>query len=481
MQRLGLALVVMALAGCGALRDAFSAHPRVAATAAGQDLTVQQLATWVAGVKRIQPKVQNFAGLAAVYVDYMVFAAQLAKGRNMDDSLLVLEANWPAVAQLKWNRFHDRLLAARAEVTPAEIDSTYLAGTVRLFQHLLIQVPASAAPPLVERKRALTEQLLHQVSAQHGAGFAALARRYSEDPGSKSSGGYLSVAARGQFVVPFETAAWVLEPGGISGAVRSPFGFHIIRRPPLAEVRDSFSAGLARLVTQHLDSVYVDSLATRRELRVKSGAPAVVRTVLGDLVSARTNSRILVTYRGGAFRVSDLVRWIFALAPQEVRFLPSASDDQLRQFLRVVAERELLLAQVDSAGVQLAPDDWQEIRVGHDSVLSFLERQLGISPKMLADSAATVDARVRLAATHVDSYLGRALSGNVQIVPVPPFLAAALRESEPWSIDPGGVADAVDRATAQRAASDSMPAPGLRRAPGGPPIPLDTTVCRSAR
>src|SRR5439155_16427971 len=137
-----------------------------------------------------------------------------------------------------------------------------------------------------------------------GAGFAPLARRYSEDPGSKSSGGYLSAASRGQFVVPFETAAWALEPGGLSGVVRSPFGFHIIRRPPLAEVRDSFSAGVARLVTQHLDSVYVDSLATRRGLQVKSGAPTVVRTVLGDLVSARTNSRTLVTYRGGAFRVS---------------------------------------------------------------------------------------------------------------------------------------------------------------------------------
>src|SRR5438309_466818 len=83
---------------------------------------------------------------------------------------------------------------------------------------------------------------------------------------------------------------------------------------------------------------------------------------------------------------------------------PAASDDQLRQFLRVVTERELLLAQVDSAAVQLTPDDWQEIRAAHDSVLSFLERQLGISPKMLADSAATVDARVRVAATHVDSY-----------------------------------------------------------------------------
>src|SRR3989442_8233150 len=86
----------------------------------------------------------------------MVFGAQLAKGRNMDDSLLVLQANWPAAAQLKWNRFHDRLVAARADLTPAQVDSTYRAGTVRLFQHILIQVPANAPPPAVGGKPALT-------------------------------------------------------------------------------------------------------------------------------------------------------------------------------------------------------------------------------------------------------------------------------------------------------------------------------------
>jgi hypothetical protein len=481
MRRLGLFVLVLMLGACGALQDAFSAHPRVAGSAAGQDLTVERLATWVAGAKKVQPKAENFTALATLYLDYMVFAVQLAKGRNLDDSLLVLRANWPLVSQLKWDRFHDQVVTTRSHFTPAAVDSAYQAGDVRLFQHILIGVPASAAPPVVDGKRAQAERLRRDAAAQYGANFAALARRYSEDMGSKSGGGYLPASARGQFVAPFEAAAWELRPGAVSGVVRSPFGFHLIRRPPLAEVRDFFGANLERLAAAHFDSVYVDSLAKRRELTVKEGAPAIVRQVFTDLEGARKDTRTLVSYRNGAFRVKDLIRWIFALNPEQVRGLPFASDDQVRQFLTVVTQRDLLLAQVDSAGVQLTPDDWKQVLTNHDSTLRILDNQLGIAPRLLADSAPTVAARVRFAAAHVDAYLGRVLSQQAQFFPVPPFLAAALRESEPWSIDPAGVADAVDRAKALRAATDSGPRGGMRPAPGPPPIPLDTAHRRVIR
>src|SRR5439155_9614598 len=273
---------------------------------------------------------------------------------------------------LKWNRFHDKLVAARADLAPAQVDSAYRAGTIRLFQHILVQVPASAAPPLVEQKRAAAEWLRREASAQGGAAaFATVARRSSEDASSKAAGGYLAPAGRGELVAPFEAAAWVLDPGAISAVVRSPFGFHIIRRPPLAEVRDSFAAGLGRLATAHFDSLYLDSLAKRHDVRVKSGAPALLRQVFGDLVSARTDSRTLVSYRGGGggFRVPDLARGFYAVDPQEVGFLPTASDDQLRQFLTVAAERQLLLALVDSAGVQLTPDEWRQTRAAYDPAL----------------------------------------------------------------------------------------------------------------
>ena len=101
---------------------------------------------------------------------------------------------------------------------------------------------------------------------------------------------------------------------------------------------------------------------------------------------------------------------------------------------------------------------------------------------MLADSAPTVDARLRLAGVHVIGYLTRALAGSARFMPVSPFLADVLREREQWSINPAGVADAVERATALRGA---MPADttqrGMRRAGGPPPIPRDTAPQRYLR
>ena len=330
MRRLGCTLLLVTLAGCGALRDAFSAHEDVAASAAGQDLTVEQLATWVEHAKKIPPKTEPVTALATIYVDYMVYAAQLAKGADLHDSLLVLKSSWPIISQFKWDRFHEKLVSTRTRVTPAQIDSAYQAGEIRLFQHILLQVQAGASPTVIEKKRVQMEGVLRQATAKQGANFAALARFYSDDQDSRPRGGYLMASGRGQFVAPFESSAWELQPGGMSGVVRSPFGFHIIRRPPLSEVRDNFGVSLTRIDVQLFDSIYVDSLAKQRDVKVKDGAPAIVRQVFADLENARENTRTLVSYRGGVFRVRDLVRWLFAISAEEVRALPNASDDQLR-------------------------------------------------------------------------------------------------------------------------------------------------------
>lgn len=91
------------------------------------------------------------------------------------------------------------------------------------------QVVVAATPGDSAKKaaRAEADSILAKIRA--GEDFAALAKHYSEDPGSKEKGGDLGWFRRGQMVEAFENAAYAMAPGQVSDLVESPFGFHIIK------------------------------------------------------------------------------------------------------------------------------------------------------------------------------------------------------------------------------------------------------------
>jgi len=106
-----------------------------------------------------------------------------------------------------------------------EIDSYRVPERVKV-RHILIKTqgkPKDEAPKLKAKAEGILDQL------KHGADFADLAKKDSEDPGSGSKGGELGWIVRGQTVPAFEKSAFSLKPGELSGIIETEYGYHIIQ------------------------------------------------------------------------------------------------------------------------------------------------------------------------------------------------------------------------------------------------------------
>ncbi len=87
-----------------------------------------------------------------------------------------------------------------------------------------------------EQKKAKAEELLQK--AKNGEDFAALAKEFSEDPGSKDKGGLYENITEGAFVPEFEKVAFSMKPGEVyPELVPTKFGYHIIKLEKLGETK----------------------------------------------------------------------------------------------------------------------------------------------------------------------------------------------------------------------------------------------------
>ncbi|MEM1162862.1 MAG: peptidylprolyl isomerase [Pseudomonadota bacterium] len=90
-----------------------------------------------------------------------------------------------------------------------------------------------------------------------GADFAALAAEHGTD-GTAARGGDLGYFVNEQMVPEFAEAVFAMQPGDISGPVKSPFGWHLIKMddrrakpvPPLEEVRDQIIGDMTKLAEE---------------------------------------------------------------------------------------------------------------------------------------------------------------------------------------------------------------------------------------
>ncbi len=121
-----------------------------------------------------------------------------------------------------------------APVTDADVQAYFEENRSKLpraaatigFRQIIILPQASQGAK--EAVRVKAESLLAEI--RRGGDFAQIAKRESEDPGSKEIGGDLGWQRRGGGLVPeFERMMLALSPGQVSPVFETSFGFHIMR------------------------------------------------------------------------------------------------------------------------------------------------------------------------------------------------------------------------------------------------------------
>jgi peptidyl-prolyl cis-trans isomerase SurA len=120
-------------------------------------------------------------------------------------------------------------------ITPEEVRDFYKAipkedlpvfGAEMEVAQIVIKpvVSKEAKQDVIDQLKAFKKDIL-----ENGASFFTKAVLYSEDPGSKNSGGYYKMNRKTQFVKEFKDVAFSLQEGEISEPFETEFGFHIIQ------------------------------------------------------------------------------------------------------------------------------------------------------------------------------------------------------------------------------------------------------------
>lgn len=125
-------------------------------------------------------------------------------------------------------------IVSSVEITPEEVrvffksipteDLPTFGAELELAQIVIKpKVPESEKQKVIDRLKEIKKDVL-----ENGSSFYSKAVLYSQDPGSRSSGGYYKMDKKTPFVKEFKDVAFSLNEGEISDPFETDFGYHII-------------------------------------------------------------------------------------------------------------------------------------------------------------------------------------------------------------------------------------------------------------
>lgn len=143
-------------------------------------------------------------------------------------------------------------------------------------RHILITVEKDA--DMQTKTAALNKIKSIEKELKAGGNFIDLAKKYSEDPGSKSRGGDLGFFAKGDMVPAFEKAAFALNVGQVSAPVLTDFGYHLIlleqkragQKPGFDDVKNDLKEVLYQKNAQKRYDAWLKDLRAKANVKINA-------------------------------------------------------------------------------------------------------------------------------------------------------------------------------------------------------------------
>ncbi|RTE11067.1 peptidylprolyl isomerase [Paenibacillus whitsoniae] len=162
----------------------------------------------------------------------------------------------------------DAQLAAKYDELRKADASAFVTASVR---HILIGLTDEQGKTIRTKDEALTLAKDVKAKLASGGDWTALAKQYSDDPGSKENGGLYENAEVGQWVEEFKDAAVKQTVGAIGDPVETQFGYHVIKVEsrtvkPLADVKEQLRGSLEQAQLQQFMDKELPSLIEKIDL-----------------------------------------------------------------------------------------------------------------------------------------------------------------------------------------------------------------------
>jgi parvulin-like peptidyl-prolyl isomerase len=140
--------------------------------------------------------------------------------------------------------------------------------------HILFIIPKEATPEEIREIRKKCQKVLEKIKG--GEDFGEMALLFSEDPSSKDRGD-LGYFKKGELLPALEKEALRLQVGGMSGIIRTDFGFHLIKlldrkggRPPsFEEIKEKVEADYYENEREKSFQQFLNTLKEKSVIEIK--------------------------------------------------------------------------------------------------------------------------------------------------------------------------------------------------------------------